>query len=163
MSKFEKISFDEFSKVFAKKFKSEAKMKEAYDSFNLPFRMTKESAGHDFETIVPFSIAPGEMKLIPTGIKCEIKLGQVLLLYPRSSTGIKKHLMLANTVGVIDSDYYNNSDNEGHIFLPLYNYGSKIVKGEVGDRFVQGIITYFDAAYNSGIVMTREGGMGSTN
>ena len=162
MAKFEKISFDEFSKVFAQEFESEAKLKESYNTFRLPLHMTETSAGHDFHTVVPFAIPPGVMKLIPTGVKCQLEPNQVLMLYPRSSTGIKKNLMLANTVGIIDSDYYNNPDNEGHIYLPLYNYGNEIVKGYVGDRFVQGIITRFEVADNSGTGSVREGGMGST-
>ena len=89
---------------------------------------------------------------------------EVLLIYIRSSAALKKHLMLMNSVGVIDADYYGNAENEGHIYIPLYNYGKEPVRIAAGERIAQGIFTHYltvdgDTA-GSGAV--RAGGFGST-
>lgn len=59
--------------------------------------------------------------MIPTGIKAKMPKDEVLKIYPRSSVGCKSLLMMPNDVGIIDSSYYNNPDNEGHIYIPLIN------------------------------------------
>ena len=89
---------------------------------------------------------------------------EVLLIYIRSSTALKKRLMLMNSVGVIDADYYGNAENEGHIYIPLYNYGKESVHIAAGERIAQGIFTHYltvdgDAA---GRGTVRAGGFGST-
>lgn len=125
-------------------------IKDIYDQIHLPKRATTGSAGCDFFspsnlTIYPngaqiisdnpFKIFTGEIK-IPTGIRCWIEDGWVLQIYPRSSLGFKYGIHLANTVGIIDSDYYN-SDNEGHIFVKIVNDSSirDAVKIETGQLF----------------------------
>ena len=85
----------------------------------LPYRSTENSAGYDFKCYADTLIPPYQIMLIPTGIKCQIDEGYYLQLALRSSTPMKKHLMLANGIGIIDSDYYNNPDNEGHIFIKI--------------------------------------------
>lgn len=86
----------------------------------LPRRATAGSAGYDFVCPVDVTLAPGEAVTIPTGIRCEMEPGWVLLLFPRSGLGFRHRLSLANTVGVIDSDYFH-ADNEGHILVRIVN------------------------------------------
>lgn len=109
-------------KTAAEKKEFREKYEKAYDEIKLPSRATPGSAGYDF--FLPFSaitLGPGDGVVIPTGIKCSITDGYVLQLYPRSSHGIKHRISLANTVGIIDADYYNNESNEGHIMIALRN------------------------------------------
>ena len=131
----------------------------------IPRRSTSNSAGYDF--FCPFDLHIYEYPvLVPTGIKCKIEDGYTLDLYPRSSMGINRGLMLMNTVGIIDSDYYNNEKNEGHIFvsLGLSNRYCEVIKPM--ERFVQGIFhPYYTAgndATNPLLNTERKGGMGST-
>ena len=86
---------------------------------------------------------------------------EVLKIYPRSSMGVKKHLILPNTVGIIDSDYYNNSSNEGHIMLFLYNYDNEPHIIHKGDKIAQGIFQKFLVS-DDAPVDSRDGGIGST-
>ena len=118
MRKFEKISFEQFKKDIEDN-------KELYENLNLPKRGTKYSAGYDFESLYDFVIKPGEIKLIPTGIKASMNDSEVLFLVVRSSQGFKYNVRLVNQVGVIDKDYYNNIDNEGHMWIKLENHGDK--------------------------------------
>ena len=98
----------------------------------LPVRSTANSAGYDFSALSDTLIPPYQIMLIPTGIKAQIDKGYYLQLALRSSTPMKKHLMLANGIGIIDSDYYNNPDNEGHMFIALKNEGDKVFFVEKG-------------------------------
>ena len=109
-------------KVSAEKKELREKYEKSYDDIILPSRATSGSAGYDF--FLPFSeitLGPNDSVIIPTGIKCAMHKGVVLQLYPRSSHGIKHRIILSNTVGIIDSDYFNNEDNEGHIMVALHN------------------------------------------
>ena len=132
MRKFEKISFEQFKKDVVDD-------KELYKIFNMPKRETEFAAGYDFFSLQNFVIKPGETKKIPTGIKAIMNDDEVLLLIVRSSQGFKYNLRMCNQVGVIDKDYYNNKDNEGHIWIKLKNEGEKdyIVKRE--DKIIQGL------------------------
>lgn len=132
MRKFYKISFKQFKEDIAES-------KELYQSYNLPTRKTISSAGYDFKAISDFEINPGEIKKIPTGIKARMQDNDVLMLFVRSSMGFKYNIRLCNQVGVIDSDYYNNIDNEGHIWVALQNEGREIFKVKKGDAFCQGV------------------------
>lgn len=132
MRDFEKISFDEFKKDVADD-------KELYDSFKLPSRDSSKTAGYDIYLLDDLVIKPGEIKKIPTGIKSFFADDEVLFLIVRSSTGFKYNMRLCNQVGVIDSDYYNNKDNEGHIWIKLQNEGEKEVTIKKGEAVVQGI------------------------
>lgn len=91
-----------------------------YEQLQLPGRATSGSAGYDFHAPFAFTLKPGESIRIPTGIRARIEEGWVLKLYPRSGLGFKYRLQMDNTVGIIDSDYFN-SDNEGHIFIKMTN------------------------------------------
>ncbi|MDX5014608.1 dCTP deaminase/dUTPase family protein, partial [Streptococcus suis] len=81
-------------------------------------------------------IEPGEITLVPTGIKAYMQPGEVLYLYDRSSNPRKKGIVLINSVGVIDGDYYNNQVNEGHIFAQMQNITDQAVILEEGERIV---------------------------
>ncbi|MDO4483379.1 MAG: deoxyuridine 5'-triphosphate nucleotidohydrolase [Clostridia bacterium] len=133
----------------------------AVESIPLPRRATSGSAGYDFVTPVDVTVAPGEDKLIPTGIRCEMQPGWVLLLFPRSSIGFKYDVRLSNTVGVIDSDYFH-ADNEGHIMVKLRNPGPKPLVLSAGDRFCQGIFLPYGITTDDAADGERTGGMGST-
>ena len=128
----------------------------------LPRRATTGSAGYDFVSPVEVTVEPGETALIPTGIRAEMDPGWVLLLFPRSSLGFKYSLRLANTVGVIDSDYAF-AKNEGHIMVKLRNPLSVPVTIGRGDRFCQGIFLPYGTAEEDEVTAGRVGGFGSTD
>ncbi len=115
---FEKISFEQFKKDV----KDDKKL---YESYNIPKRQTKYAAGYDFEALEDLVLKPNEIKKIPTGIKANMNGDEVLFLIDRSSQGFKYNVRMCNQVGVIDKDYYNNKDNEGHIWIRLQNEGDK--------------------------------------
>ena len=157
MRKFEKISFEQFKKDIVED-------KELYDAYELPKRKTKNSAGYDFSSLIEKNLKPGESVLIPTGVKCELNPDDVLLIIVRSSLGFKHNIRLVNQVGVIDADYYNNIDNEGHILIKLKNEGDHDYKIEIGSAVAQGLIVQYNTIDDEEEVTTeREGGIGSTN
>ena len=128
----------------------------------LPTRATAKSAGHDFFLKEDITIKPGKAVFQYTDVKCKLNRDEVLLLFVRSSIGIKKHLMLANGTGVIDADYYNNPDNDGNIGLALYNYGTEPVTLAEGTRVMQGVTVDYQIAENDNAMGNRSGGFGST-
>lgn len=156
MRYFEKISFYQFKEDISAD-------EELYDSYNLPLRQTQNSAGYDFEAIEDYIIRPNEILLIPTGIKAKMLKDEVLMLVVRSSMGFKHNVRLVNQVGIIDSDYYNNPDNEGHIWIKLQNEGEKDFVIKKGDGIMQGIFQKFLLADDEvKIDNIRRGGIGST-
>ena len=100
---------------------------------------------------------------INTGIKCQIDEGYVLELYPRSSLGFKYNLTMDNTVGIIDSDYYNNESNEGHIKCKMTNHSDETIFLKQGDGYMQGIFKEFFITKDDVATDKRVGGIGSTN
>ena len=149
------------------------------EDINLPVRKTNASAGYDFEAaeslIVPSiwkilaeKVFVGEATglkatLIPTGIKSYMLDDEYLQLSIRSGTALKTGLILANGVGIIDSDYYNNPDNEGHIMFPVHNLGFRDKLIKKGERIGQGLFLKYlkaDGDTSDGI---RTGGFGSTD
>lgn len=135
---------------------------------NLPIRKTKGSAGYDFEVaedvVVPKFEKGQKPTIIKTGVKAYMPEDEVLYLYGRSSFGYKYNITLANSVGVIDSDFYNNIDNEGHFKVKLINHGDTEVKINIGDRIAQGIfMKYLTVDDEEEIENERTGGIGSTN
>lgn len=136
---------------------------EAYE-VNLPKRQTYYSAGYDIESIEEVAIKPQEVKLIKTGLKAYMQEDEVLKIYIRSSIPKNKGLMLANNVGIIDSDYYNNEDNDGHILIPLYNFSNQVVIINKGEKIAQGIFEkYLVTDDDNPIKQIRKGGFGSSN
>ena len=157
MRYFEKINFEQFKKDISDDL-------ELYNSYNIPKRSTKESAGYDFESIIDFILKPGEIKKIPLGIKANMNSGEVLFLIVRSSQGFKYNVRMCNQVGVIDKDYYNNSDNEGHMWIKLENHGDKDYVVSKGDKIIQGIFIPFLTVDNEEkIDSVRTSGIGSTD
>lgn len=128
----------------------------------LPKRETAHAAGYDLKVAEPVTIEPGEIRLVPTGVKAYMQAGEVLYLYDRSSNPRKKGLVLINSVGVIDGDYYGNPDNEGHIFAQMKNITDEPVVLEVGERIVQAVFAPFLIADGDEATGARTGGFGST-
>lgn len=152
---FEKISFEEFKKDIKDDI-------ELYNSYKIPERKTKYSAGYDFMALEDFTIKPGEIKKIPTGIKAKFNEGEALIILVRSSMGFKYNVRLCNQVGLIDADYYNNEKNEGHIYIALQNEGNKDFEVKVGEGFAQGVfINYLTCGED--VDTKRISGFGSTN
>lgn len=133
-----------------------------YEYVNLPKRKTKQSAGYDIESAVNVVINPGETKLIPTGIKAYMDENEWLGIYIRSSIAVKYGIILANSVAVIDSDYYNNPDNEGHLMLPIRNVSGMPYTVKKGDRIAQGIFHQYYKIDDDSADDDRIGGIGST-
>lgn len=157
MRKFEKISLKQF-------IKDTNLTEKEYNEYSLPKRSTKYSAGYDFMTLQDFTINPQEIKLIPTGIKASMNEDEVLMIYIRSSLGFKFNLRMCNQTGIIDKDYYNNQENEGHIFIKIQNEGEKPKEFKQGENIVQGLFTKFLTVDNEETTeKERSGGFGSTN
>jgi len=133
-----------------------------YEDILLPQRATSGSAGYDFYSPVQVLLKPGESCRIPSGIRCRIDQEYVLQLYPRSSLGFKYRMRLLNTVGIIDSDYYN-ADNEGHIIVGVVNEGDRELLIRKNDRFVQGVFYRYYLAEEEENSRERHGGFGSTD
>lgn len=154
---FEKISFEQFKKDVCDD-------KELYESYNIPRRSTKESAGYDFESIIDFTLAPGEIIKIPTGIKIHMNHGDVMFLLARSSQGFKYNVRMCNQIGVFEADYCGNPDNEGHAWIKLQNHGDKDYIVHRGDRICQAVFTkYLTVDDEEEIENIRVGGLGSTD
>jgi len=156
MRSFEKISYQQFQKDFSNDVE--------YDTIKIPKRKTISSAGYDF--FLPFNliIKPNETIKIPTGIKVCLEANEFLSIVVRSSLGIKYNMRMCNQVGIIDADYYNNEENEGHIITFIKNEGSEIVELEQGKGFVQGILlNYLTVSDEESINDRRNGGFGSTD
>ncbi|MDO9629671.1 MAG: dUTP diphosphatase [Acholeplasmataceae bacterium] len=129
----------------------------------LPKRATEGSAGYDLSSIEDVTIMPNEVKLIPTGLKVMMPKNEALFVFPRSSLAIKRGVMMSNSVGIIDADYYGNKDNEGHIMVPLINIKSEPVQILKGERIAQGIFLQYQKTTDDETEnITRLGGFGSS-
>lgn len=143
-----------------------AKGFEKYD-INLPVRSTKNSAGYDIEaaedcTIPAFRLGQ-KPTLVKTGLKAYMQSDEVLILANRSSNPGKKGLILANSIGVVDSDYYGNLDNDGHIMFAFYNIKDEDILIKKGDRIGQAIFQKYLIIDEDIAEGERTGGFGSTN
>ena len=139
----------------------------------LPERSTKHSAGYDFfaleDTRIPsfyqqllekaVTKEPVKPTFVKTGVKAYMEEDEVLSLYNRSS---KMGMVMANSVGIVDSDYYSNPDNDGHIMFAFYNFMPYTVTVKKGDKIGQGIFTAFLKADHDNAHGKRTGGFGST-
>lgn len=154
---FEKISVEQFNKDVGN-------MLSKYEQIKLPQRATAKSAGYDVFSLIDFALQPNEDIKLPTGIKAYMQDDEVLKAYPRSSHGFKYYIKLANTVGIIDADYYDNEGNEGHIWVKLRNEGNKLLEIKKGDAICQFIFEkYLLADGDNFNGEKRKGGFGSTN
>lgn len=163
IAKFSKVSWEQFVKDWRDTFGdvTEDKIKEIYNNIKLPKRSTAMSAGHDISIPFDTSIKNGEIVKIPTGIRCKMDDGYVMFVFPRSSMGIKKGMVICNTIPVIDGDYFG-ADNEGHIFICVTNTYKKPIELNSGDNIVQAVFTKFGVADDEEITEKRFGGVGST-
>ncbi len=162
VAEFKKVSFEQFYDSWINTFNNtKDEVKEIYNNIKIPKRATKGSAGHDISIPFDVNIASGDMLKIPTGIRCKMNEGYVMLVFPRSSLGIKNGLRILNTIPVIDSDYFY-ADNEGHIFICIKNDSNKVMKLKQGDNIVQAVFIPFGVADNEDVLIERKGGIGST-
>ena len=134
---------------------------------NLPVRKTKYSAGYDIEaaedSIVP-AFKPGiAPTFVKTGLKSYMGEGEYLMLCNRSSNPKKKGLVLANGVGIVDADYYENPDNDGHIMFAFFNIKDEDIEIKKGDAIGQGIFQKYYSVDNDNAQGERLGGFGSTS
>ena len=132
MRKFEKITFNQFKKDISDD-------NNLYYEYNLPVRGTSAAAGYDLPLLSDVALNVGEIKKIPTGLKADFPKDEVMLLIVRSRMGFKYNIRLCNQVGVIDADYYNNADNEGHIWIRVQNEGDAPVTIKKGDAIAQAL------------------------
>ena len=132
MRDFEKISYKQFCKDVCND-------KNLYDNYKLPVRDSKLTAGYDIYLLEDIELKPNEIVKLPTGIKSYFQNDEVLMIVVRSSTGFKYNIRLVNQIGIIDADYYNNPNNEGHIFIKVQNEGKETVKFKAGDAIAQGL------------------------
>lgn len=165
IAQFSKVSYLQFAKDWKNTFESyddEAILK-IYNNIKLPKRATSGSAGYDFYSPLSFTLKPSESVKIPTGIRVKINDGWFLSCYPRSGLGFMYRLQLNNTVGIIDSDYFNSS-NEGHIMIKLTNASVEDLTLELseGVAFAQGIFTEYGITFDDEASGVRDGGFGST-
>lgn len=169
IARFYKVSFEQFLKDWCDTFEITTidntvvkETRKVWDNIKLPIRKTEYSAGHDI--CIPFnaSLLPDETLKIPTGIKCEMDEDYVMLIFPRSSLGIKKNMYITNTIPVIDADYFE-ADNEGHIFLCIKNGGKDVLELKNGDSIVQAVFLPYGVADDEMVLRKRVGGIGSTN
>lgn len=176
-ARFEKVPFEEFLKAVNTRHEELAEhelaaIKQTYDNIILPSRATPGSAGYDFfmpynmcydPEVIPFepSMYHDKTILVPTGIRCYIRTGWMLAMFPRSSLGFKYSMRLVNTTGIIDSDYYN-ADNYGHIMIKFE--ADQPFNLNAGDAFVQGVLLPHGLAdQDKPRKHQRIGGFGSTD
>lgn len=159
IAKFEKVSPEQFRQAY-----TGDDAERVYNAIKLPRRATSGSAGYDIFAPFEITLKAGETVKIPTGIRVKIDDGWFLSLYPRSGLGFKFRLQLDNTVGIIDSDYYN-AENEGHIMVKLTNdtREGKTVQIAAGAGFVQGIFLEYGITEDDDADGERVGGFGSTD
>ena len=134
---------------------------------NLPVRKTKYSAGYDIEAaedvVIPSFKKGMNPTLVKTGLKVYMQDDEVLLLYNRSSNPKKKGLIMANSVGVIDKDYYGNPDNDGHIMFAFYNIKDEDITIKKGEAIGQGVFQKYLITDDDEAEGERKGGFGSTS
>lgn len=165
IAKFYKVSEEQFKKDWEDSFSECAdSWKQVYDNIKLPRRATVGSAGYDFFTTADIELNPGETVKVPTGIRAQMEDGWVLKVYPRSGLGFKYRLQLNNTVGIIDSDYFNAA-NEGHIFIKITNDSNegKHLSMKEGEAFAQGLFIEYGITIDDDCQAERTGGLGSTS
>lgn len=163
VSRFETVSTQQFFADMHDNFGiADVESENIYKNIKLPKRATSGSAGYDFYIPFNLELSSGKSVRIPTGIRCSMKPGWVLTIFPRSSLGFNYRVMLDNTVGIIDSDYYN-ATNEGHIIIKITNHSDKTLSLKTNDRFAQGIFLPFGITYDDEATDVRTGGIGSTN
>ncbi len=161
-----KVSRNQYEKDLRELFPAmkRAESEAVYNRVKLPKRATAGSAGYDIFTPMSFALKPGQTVKIPTGIRVKMEEGWFLSVFPRSGLGFKFRLQLDNTVGIIDSDYFD-AENEGHLFVKVTNDSKegKTVTLEEGKAFCQGIFLEYGVTIDDDAEGIRMGGLGSTS
>ncbi len=157
--KFEKVSFKEFKSHANSNMKCNA---DEYDNIVMPKRSTAGSAGYDIASPVNITVPAGCKRVIPTGLKVEIDPGYTMLMFVRSSLALHHEIELQTSVSVIDSDYYGNEKNEGHIMIPVKNESARPVYIAAGERIAQGVFVPYGKTADDTATEKRVGGIGST-
>lgn len=139
--------------------------KKVLSELQLPKRSTRYSAGYDIFSPILDIIKPNASVTVPTGFKAYMKHNEMLVFHVRSGMGFKNFIALANTTGIVDSDYYNNANNEGHCWVKLVNRGSEDFVIKKGSAIAQCILQEFLLSdsdnFDEGEI--RKGGFGSTS
>ena len=166
----EKVSFEQFAKDWRKQFDADndiwtdEAILNIYSNIQLPTRKTARSAGYDLSLPIDINFKnDANVITIPTGLKINLKYDRFLGIFPRSSLGFKYYCMLANTVGIIDADYANNEDNEGHIMVKLWCPAKVPFTIEANKGYAQAIILNYDVVDDDTSTGSRTGGIGSTD
>ena len=131
---------------------------------SLPLRKTQYSAGYDIAAVADVRLLPATVTVIATGLKAYMCSNEYLGIHIRSGLSIKNNLSLVNGQGIVDADYYNNADNEGHIMIAIYNHNAQEILISKGNCIAQGIFYKYlvtDTDENN-LFLTRTGGFGST-
>ncbi len=130
----------------------------------LPERKTDKSAGYDISAAEDIVLKAGKVTIVPTGLKAYMNDDEYLGLHMRSGMSIKHALTFINSQGIIDADYYNNAENEGHIMLAIFNHGEADFAVSKGTRVAQGIFYKYLMADGDDTAKgrVRQGGIGST-
>lgn len=165
---FEKVSLGEFAKGVKKHNSSlsDEEINNLYEGLKYPCRSTLNAGGYDFFTPYDFVLKAGETIVVPTGFKVHMNGDEIFNLFIRSGTGFKYNVRLSNQVGIIDADYYNNENNEGHMFISFTNHGSKDWVNKVSEdsKIAQGIfMDYYKTIDDNNLNKVRKGGFGSTS
>lgn len=151
-AKFQKVSFNQFK---------DHGDKQTYEDIKLPKRATRSSAGYDFFAPTDIVFDAGQTVTVATGIRAIMPNDFFLMIVPRSGLGFKYKLRLNNTVGIIDADY-KDATNEGHIFIRLTNESDKRLEIAKGEAFAQGILLQYFTTADDDASELRQGGLGST-
>lgn len=130
---------EQFARKHFEEVKIAGKMQRFDLDITLPTRDDAGSAGYDFYAPNDVTVLPTKKLIFWTDVKAYMQKDEVLKVYPRSGMGVKNGLMLADTVGVIDSSHYNNPSNDGNIGIALLNTSGKAIIIKAGDRFAQGV------------------------
>ena len=157
MRKFEVVSVEQFNKDFSNSLLTRTDIK-------LPKRATAKSAGYDIYSPIDFVLNPGEVIKFSTGVKVLMADNEFLAVVPRSGHGFKHFSRLANTIGIIDADYYGNANTDGCIYMKLRNESTDsqlVVKA--GDAIAQGIFLQYLITDDDDSTAERVGGLGSTS
>lgn len=163
VAQFESVSRQQFYNDMSDNFAiADVESENVYRNVRMPKRATSGSAGYDFYIPFNLELSAGKSVRIPTGVRCRMNPGWVLQIFPRSSLGFKYKVQLDNTVGIIDSDYYN-AINEGHIIIKITNHSDTTLSLKAGDRFAQGIFVRYGITFDDETTDIRTGGFGSTD
>lgn len=141
-------------------------LKNEYGMLRLPERSTAKSAGYDFinpeDIVIPAYKLGNKPTLVPTGVKVRMEDDEFLMLVNRSSNPKKKNLVIPNSLGIIDADYYDNPDNEGEIMFSFYNLSNQNILIRAGEKLGQGIFMKYGKTIDDAAEGERKGGFGST-